>query len=190
MTSTKLPQGWMSAAERKWLHFLGRGARPRGYAAEVGSWRGRSTTCLLTGFRGRRLFCVDTWAGTPDDPLQHERLYAGTTPDGVLKDFRRNLATPLAAGRVEIVRMTSLEGARRLRTRLGAGSLEFVFIDADHRYEAVRADILAWLPLVRRGGMVAGHDFNWEGVGDAVRELLPAHKQGPDSLWYQTVGAA
>ena len=40
-----------------------------------------------------------------------------------------------------------------------AGLFDLVFIDADHRYEAVRADIAAWRPRVRRGGILCGHDY-------------------------------
>lgn len=36
--------------------------------------------------------------------------------------------------------------------------IALVFIDGDHRYEAVRADVDAWLPHVRSGGMLALHD--------------------------------
>jgi predicted O-methyltransferase YrrM len=51
-------------------------------------------------------------------------------------------------------------------------SLDAVFIDADHGLESVRADIAAWLPKVRRGGIIAGHDFaeRFPGVVQAVIE--------------------
>jgi predicted O-methyltransferase YrrM len=51
-------------------------------------------------------------------------------------------------------------------------SLDMVFIDADHSYESVRNDIAAWLPKVRLGGILAGHDFTplMPGVVDAVQE--------------------
>ena len=55
------------------------------------------------------------------------------------------------------------------------GSVDAVFIDADHRYEHVRADIAAWLPKVRRGGMIAGHDYEsreFPGVVQAVKETF------------------
>ena len=39
-------------------------------------------------------------------------------------------------------------------------SIDFVFIDADHIYEHVKKDILAWLPKVKPGGIIAGHDYN------------------------------
>ena len=59
--------------------------------------------------------------------------------------------------------------------RVNREAFDFVFIDADHSYEAVRADILAYRPLVKRGGILAGHDYapKWEGVRQAVDELLP-----------------
>lgn len=38
------------------------------------------------------------------------------------------------------------------------GTVDFLFVDGDHRYDGVRADWLAWSPLVRPGGIVAFHD--------------------------------
>lgn len=40
------------------------------------------------------------------------------------------------------------------------GSLDFVFIDADHSYEAVRRDIAAWRSKVTPGGWFGGHDYS------------------------------
>ena len=54
-------------------------------------------------------------------------------------------------------------------------SCSFVFIDADHSYEGVKRDIAAWLPKVRHGGVIAGHDYHegdWPGVWRAVRETF------------------
>lgn len=56
------------------------------------------------------------------------------------------------------------------------GSLDFVFIDANHEYSAIAADIDAWLPKVKKGGIIAGHDFcAWPGFGvmQAVLERFP-----------------
>ena len=39
------------------------------------------------------------------------------------------------------------------------GSVDFVYIDADHTYNSVKRDIDAWLPKVKPGGVIGGHDF-------------------------------
>jgi len=53
-------------------------------------------------------------------------------------------------------------------------SIDFVFIDADHVYESVKKDILAWWPKVKKGGILAGHDLCSEhiGVEQAVVEIF------------------
>jgi len=70
-----------------------------------------------------------------------------------------------------------------------AGTVDFVFIDAGHTREAVAADIAAWLPKVRPGGRIAGHDYapEWPGVVQAVDECLggkAALFPGTRSCWH------
>jgi hypothetical protein len=80
-------------------------------------------------------------------------------------------------GRWQLIRQTTLDAARSF-TRL----VDFVFIDADHGYEAVRDDIEAWWPHVRPGGIVSGHDFGqpeWPGVRRAVEECLASRGLEP-----------
>jgi predicted O-methyltransferase YrrM len=71
-------------------------------------------------------------------------------------------------GRLSMVRQTSEKAALAVADK----SQDFVFIDADHRYEAVLHDINLWRPKVRSGGLLCGHDFcdGWPGVVSAVRE--------------------
>ena len=52
------------------------------------------------------------------------------------------------------------------------GSLDMVFIDADHSYEAVKNDICTWLPKICRGGLLLGHDYNYKEVRKAVDEIF------------------
>lgn len=48
----------------------------------------------------------------------------------------------------------------RVRTVLGGKPVDFLFLDGDHRYEAVRRDFELYEPLVRPGGVVAMHDIS------------------------------
>jgi predicted O-methyltransferase YrrM len=59
-------------------------------------------------------------------------------------------------------------------------SLDFVFIDANHEYTAVRDDIREWTKKVRVGGIVSGHDYYKTpagnmGVINAVNEYVAEH---------------
>ena len=58
--------------------------------------------------------------------------------------------------RVETFRMESLAAAQKLQEQ----SLDFVYIDACHDYCSVFEDIDAYWPLVKPGGIMAGHDYN------------------------------
>lgn len=49
---------------------------------------------------------------------------------------------------------------------------DFVFIDGDHSFDGVTRDILAWLPKMARGGVLAGHDYNHHSVYRAVNEIF------------------
>lgn len=73
---------------------------------------------------------------------------------------------------LRVLRMDSSAAARSFPD----GYFDLVFIDADHFYGEVRKDIEGWLPKVRTGGILAGHDYNkrsFPGVVMAVDERLP-----------------
>ncbi len=146
-------------------HFA-RSIRDGGIFVEVGSWKGRSSVYMAHELRslGKRVsfFCIDTWEGSPenvDDPW----VRAGSLFDLFLENTREygDLITP--------VRKPSVEAARDFAD----GSIDIVFIDACHEYESVKADIAAWLPKIRPGGVIAGHDYLWRDdnpVKNAVEE--------------------
>jgi predicted O-methyltransferase YrrM len=79
--------------------------------------------------------------------------------------------------------MTSLEAAQLFAD----GSLDFVYIDASHEYEDVKADIQAWLPKMKRNAILSGDDFDiYQGVNKAVEELLPGFELIGVNWMYRT----
>jgi predicted O-methyltransferase YrrM len=79
-----------------------------------------------------------------------------------------------------VIKATSKAAAKKFANE----SLDVVFIDLDHSYEAVKEDIQLWVTKVKKGGYIAGDDYheNWKGVIQAVDELLP-HATFIDDCW-------
>ena len=70
--------------------------------------------------------------------------------------------------------------------------LDLVFIDANHSYKYAKSDIELWLPKVRNGGLLTGHDYyGYSGVRRAVDELLPgkivASGKNKGDVWIHVV---
>lgn len=84
-------------------------------------------------------------------------------------------------------KMTSVEASRLFAEE----SLDFVYIDGNHLYEAVKEDIQAWLPKVKKGLIIAGHDYQhkWApGVKPAVLEMLGSiDRHFQDTSWCKRV---
>lgn len=65
--------------------------------------------------------------------------------------------------------------------------LDLVYIDASHRYEDVINDIKTWLPKIKKGGYLSGHDYHENSqVFDSVNDFFGkthAITIYPDSSW-------
>jgi len=141
---------------------------------EIGSWVGKSTACMLTllkeAGKSAAFHAIDTWEGSPSDPSG--RLAKGRN---LLLEWASNLRDCGFAAGVTAHKMPSVAAA----ATFSDASLDFVYIDADHAYEAVSEDIRAWWSKVKPGGVMAGHDYDHRtdpGVPQAVDEF--AHANG------------
>jgi len=124
-----------------------------------------------------RMTCVDRWAVGEPSERELSETYTGWDHEGNYQRFK-GFAAEHFPGRVKIIRTSTAEAAKIVPD----GSLDFVFIDADHTYEGCIEDIRAWTPKVRKGGLICGHDLNWPTVYRAVRETGPA-SLASDNVW-------
>lgn len=142
------------------------------HGAELGIRRGEFTTYLLQENLNLVMSCVDIWGQNSalNEKHDHDSNYAA---------YNRN--TALYKDRVKEYKMLMSDGAKHHEDE----SLDFVFIDGTHTYQAVKEDIANWLPKVKTGGLICGHDycevFDNGGVVKAVRELCPEIKEFPTS---------
>lgn len=132
---------------------------------EVGAWKGASTSYLAVEAQHKkmRIDVVDTWAGS----IEHSNI-SEVIENSLFGSFVDNLR-PLI-NLINPIRSDSVSASKMYENE----SLDAVFIDADHQYESVKADILAWMPKVKNGGILAGHDYieAYQGVIKAVNETL------------------
>jgi predicted O-methyltransferase YrrM len=134
---------------------------------EIGAFKGRSTCYLAERIRETgldiRFDVVDTFAGDPDVG------YADLWPD-----FATNLARAGVLSLITAHRCESVAAAEAFEDR----SLDFIFLDARHTFDAVCQDLSAWWPKLRPGGLLAGHDYAWSGVRAAVDAFASEHGLG------------
>jgi len=163
----------------KRFHWLRDIINERGYkiGAEVGSHTGTTTKHILFHCNDLHLYAVDLWGPVPDE------VGGGTQYKSY--DFKKNKkrfneAVGPFLDRVTVLRGLSWEMAEEVED----GTLDFVFLDADHEYESVVKDIRAWTPKLKSGGMLCGHDSNYEGEKKAIDELIPNWKDtGVEHVW-------
>lgn len=164
---------------------------------EVGVYRGANARRVMKGApRGTRLLAVDPWLS----PLGTGNTFGANDvdmakqPQGVFDRWYRETVKELSVfgSRVTILRLPSVEAAKTFYPDgVTTTHFDLVFIDGDHSYEACKADIIAWLPLVKGGGWIGGHDYGKErfpGVTQAVDEMANHHGittvTGVDSVWF------
>ncbi len=156
---------------------------------EVGVFRGGMSRRLLR-HPGITLHMVDSWEAWGDGRYKDSDDYhAGLTQeqqDGYYRDALAN--TEFALDRRNVLRMRSTDAAETFSD----ASLDFVFIDADHSYEGCKEDIAAWLPKVKPGGWLGGHDYDHQiytkfGVKQAVDERFAEVETDADTTWFYRV---
>lgn len=132
---------------------------------EIGVWKGGSTSFMGVEIvnSGKKIIydAIDSFEGS----IEH-----GDVKDWLYLEASENLKPLTNLGIVNLIKGFSLDVVSNYEDE----SIDFCFIDGSHEYEDVKKDIEAWLPKVKKGGILSGHDYDesWQGVVKAVDELL------------------
>jgi len=142
--------------------------------AEIGVWKStlikqvlRSCGNIVTAYWG-----VDPWKHfeSYEEFEPDMARYSNTNLDGWDSAYLYSCKLMYYFPQLKILRLQSTEAAKLFPP----GHFDLVFIDADHRYDGALADVKAWLPLVRKGGIISGHDYKPShlGVMKAIDEVV------------------
>ena len=144
---------------------------------QIGSYRGESTEMFVKSNAFKIFYCIDPW-----EPGYDPKDLA-STPEIVLaeQDFDRRFKNN------EIIKKIKMKSTDAINLFQDL-SLDFIYIDGCHQYEAVKEDLKNYFPKVKLNGMVCGHDYNYApfpGVTQAVNEFFNKTplKVYPEGSW-------
>ena len=139
--------------------------------AEIGVWKGDFSALVLQRKDPRRSYLIDPWEFVESRPdawyggrLAHSQQDMDAVYEAVCRRFAR-------LPNVKIMRMASIEAARLI-----PDEFDWIYVDGDHTFEGVQADLIVWWEKLKPGGWLTGDDYGlagwWEnGVQRAVDEF-------------------
>ena len=158
--------GWLNDEVVELLYLKSSSLKGHGAIVEIGSWEGRSTTCLAHGLLSnasyqdkkdlRRVFAIDPHLGSKEH-----------APCNTFAAFQKNMAKQNLDQIVEPLVMTSEEASKNFST-----PVELLWIDGSHEYKDVKKDFDLWFPKLVPGGWILFHDSKWPGVRQVLWEDL------------------
>lgn len=148
---------------------------------EVGVYRGESTSIFLSSGKIKTIHCVDPWQNGYD---VNDIASYHTDMSIIENEFRQRA---MHDGRIVIHKNYSTTVANLMKNE----ELDFVYIDGAHTYDRVIDDIRAFLPKIKKNGLIGGHDYDpgWPGVVRAVNQIFgQPDKVFRDGSWLKKLG--
>lgn len=162
--------GWMTEEEVRWLYLA---AQDMENIVEIGSYKGRSTHALLSGCSGT-VWAIDHFQGSPGEPpISPEKINSKEIYGVFMKNVGR-------FENLKLLKMSSKEAVKEFKDN----SIDMVFIDGAHSFEAAKADLEMWLPKAKK--IICGHDYNIPGVERAVKQVF-GNVNTCQSIWIKEI---
>jgi predicted O-methyltransferase YrrM len=142
-----------------------------GLAVEVGVFMGRSVTYLAEKVVGSgkkiTVYAVDAWYDHTIRVASENKWWEGMSKLELEELVRREYKGHMYNAFVDSIKVLGLDSIVKPVRKLSMAAagdfadetIDFCFIDADHRFNGVVSDIRAWYPKVKTGGIIAGHDY-------------------------------
>jgi predicted O-methyltransferase YrrM len=135
---------------------------------EIGTWKGKSTVFMAEKIKESnkqiKFYAIDTFEGTNNEHENYDCIQTKTLYEEYLKNIEP----------VKDYIITIKGNSNKVHEQFENDSIDFIFIDADHSYEAVKTDLKNWYSKIKSSGIIAGHDYNESnaGVHKAVNEFF------------------
>src|SRR6056297_928456 len=128
---------------------------------EIGCYEGQSTRIFAE--LCDKVIAVDPWKSGYDD----NDILSNSNLEHAYGEFKKRTKD---YKNIDVIRNTSIQAAKEIEDN----SIDAVYIDGEHTYTAVKNDIKTWLPKLKVGGILSGHDYiqGWNDVIKAVDESI------------------
>jgi hypothetical protein len=152
-------------------------------------WDGQTCSRLLAARPQLHLILVDRWEPPkPNDSYATSGAKIAAHPQSRHTEAYNRTMKSIAPymDRVLILKGDSVPMAENIEDN----SIDFVFIDGDHSEEGVSKDIKAYLPKIKKGGFLSGHDWNGKwGTEKGVLQHFKRERVSLDanSTWFISV---
>lgn len=158
-TIAKDIEGWLSENEANLIYETAASLKNNGCVVEIGSWCAKSIMYMVAGASktnfNKNFFCVDPFLTSKDEP------------NGKYETFITNLKNNGIYDKV-----THIKEKSQIAGLTFNETIEFLFIDGFHKYEAVKTDFQLFYPKIVEGGYVAIHDVcYYQGPTDLITEI-------------------
>jgi predicted O-methyltransferase YrrM len=138
--------------------------------AEIGVNTGKFSLHLLQCMKDGKLILVDPWSAYDNCSDRRAECHYQATIER------------LSGFNIEAKRMTSMQAVKDIEDE----SLDFVYIDGLHDFNNAAMDIISWVPKVKKGGIVSGHDY-YHGPDFGVVQAVDSYtKCNHIDTWYIT----
>lgn len=129
---------------------------------EVGSWVGLGSTKIFVDY-SEKLVCADSWKGNNID--QHNNVVSQIDPYCLFLNNTKHYSEKI----ISIRGLTS-----QTLDSLAKNYFDIIFIDADHTYNGVKKDIQLAMPLLKRSGILVGHDCeaNYSSLNRNIKNII------------------
>lgn len=160
--------------------------------AELGVYKGYLARHILRKCRHvREYYAIDQWRVVKGEEYGR---YA-RKPQSEWDEYYTRVCREIPYYRaMKVIKMPALEAVKLFPLPQFKGFFDLVYVDTSHFYQETHDEVKAYLPLVREGGIMGGHDYaatrpEHQGVKKAVDEIFGADNviQGEDMVWYVKV---
>lgn len=153
---------------------------------ELGSYMGGSTRAGLINcsLYGGKYYAVDIWTWLADGHAAPDGTWIeeGREHRSIFDAFTRNMLD-IGYNWIQYLHPLRMDSVKAAAVFDNA-SVDLLFIDSNHTYDHITRELRAWMPKMKRDGIVCGHDYYFAGIKKAVDEIFGPDVQLGGSVWY------